>query len=49
MMGSSNFSRNFFHSGSRGSGVRVLVPYCCRLRTTPSPDSPVSGVLGSCC
>ena len=30
MIGSSNFSRNFFQSGSRGSGVRRLAPNCRR-------------------
>ena len=36
MIGSSNFSRNFFQSGSRGSGVRRLAPNCCRLWATAS-------------
>ena len=36
MIGSSNFSRNFFHSGSRGSGVSRLAPKRCRLSATAS-------------
>src|SRR5262245_60631172 len=46
MIGSSNFSRNFFHSGSRGSGVRRLPPKRCRLAATPSAVRPLSGEVG---
>ena len=42
MIGSSNLSRNFFQSGSRGRGVRRLAPKRWRLSGTAAGSRPVS-------
>ncbi len=47
MIGSSNFSRNFFHSGSRGSGVSRLSPNVLALRAAASEDRPFSSAPGN--
>src|SRR5262249_14595467 len=47
MIGSSNFSRNFFQVGSRGRGVSLFSPYSRRLPATSSRPRPLSAVLGN--
>jgi len=46
MIGSSNFSKNFSHKGSRGNGVSLLVPKRPALRATASDDKPLSATPG---
>ena len=40
MIGSSNFSRNFFQTGSRGSGVSRFAPNFARLSATSACGQP---------
>ena len=40
MIGSENFSRNCFHSGSFAAGVKMFAPYFSRLSSTCSWDNP---------
>ena len=46
MIGSSNFSRNFFQTGSRGRGVRRFAPNFARLSATSASVNPAARQLG---